>query len=318
MKLLLTALAWLTSNLILLTVTLLGLPLLLAPDAYKPLISEPLHHLTGRHLTLHGPLSLALTPYLELTLRDLELSNPPGFPAAPFARIERLTLQLHPRSLTNRRLEIAHLEIDQLQLRLQRDANGNGNWDDLLPAASDSDSPALPLQIDQLTLHHSTLHWQSAGQPPLHLELHHLQSRDLPHHPQFSATLTLPPLNPRHHFDLPPLRGDHALTHLTAELQISGQLTPDDYQLHLTPLRLELDESRISGQLHLSSSGHTLDLTLDRLHADPYLAPPQPTPTAGIELLPSDWLRSHRLSGQITFETLLIHGTTLQQLRILF
>ncbi len=99
------------------------------PNDYKPQIEQFVAQSTGRELSLPGAIHLAVFPWIALKLGSATLGNPPNFGNAPFAsvrgaslRVELLPLLLH------RRLVIGHVEIDGLDLRLERNAAGQGNW----------------------------------------------------------------------------------------------------------------------------------------------------------------------------------------------
>lgn len=102
------------------------------PNDYKPQIEQFVARTTGRELALPGAIHLAVFPWIALKLGPATLGNPPGFGNAPFAslRSASLRLKLLP-LLLHRRLEIGRVEIDGLDLRLERNASGQGNWQGL-------------------------------------------------------------------------------------------------------------------------------------------------------------------------------------------
>lgn len=128
----------------LLVIALVGVALLFDPNDYKPEISAAVEEATGRTLTLEGDLELNLFPRLRIALGEAELSDAAGFGAEPFVSIEgaRLQVGLLPLILSQS-LEIDEARLDGLTLNLARNAQGEGNWESMGPAAAGDDEDEL-------------------------------------------------------------------------------------------------------------------------------------------------------------------------------
>ena len=109
------------------------------PNSFKPRIEAAVANATGRTLTLGGPIRLSLFPF-GITLRDVALSNPPGFGDGPMARVRQITLRLDLAPLLHRRLVVRELDIDRPEIALERNASGLANWS----FAATSSAPPQP------------------------------------------------------------------------------------------------------------------------------------------------------------------------------
>ncbi len=112
------------------------------PNAYKPRIEAAVQNATGRELSLDGPIRLSLFP-LGITLRDIALSNPPGFADKQMATVRQITLRLDLGPLLHRRLVVRQLDIDRPEIALERNASGVPNWG-FAPPAPVVAQPAAP------------------------------------------------------------------------------------------------------------------------------------------------------------------------------
>ena len=74
--------------------------------------------------------SIIVTPSLSptLELRQLRVGPPSGWPQSEFARLGELRLQLALLPLLKREIRVEELVVDDLQLRLETNSNGQSNW----------------------------------------------------------------------------------------------------------------------------------------------------------------------------------------------
>ena len=114
----------------LLALGLLAVYLLVDPNDFKPRIVKAVKEATGRELALPGKIKLAVFPAIALELGPASLGNPPGFPARPFVAVEHLDLHVKLLPLLRKELSVGRVEIDGLDLRLEKNPAGKGNWED--------------------------------------------------------------------------------------------------------------------------------------------------------------------------------------------
>ncbi len=123
-------------------VLLLAIKLLVNPNDYRGRIEQAVQHSTGRALLLSGDLKLSVFPWLALEVGPATLGNPPGFGSEPFATLRHVAFRVRLLPLLSKRLEIGRVEIDGLDLRLQKNAAGEGNWAGIAKADAHAAAPA--------------------------------------------------------------------------------------------------------------------------------------------------------------------------------
>ncbi len=165
---------------------LISLPFLVDPNDYKDTISEQVKAQTGRSLLIPGEIKLSIFPWLGAQLGEVELENAPGFGDKRFARMEEVDVRVQLLPLLRGDIKIGHLTLRGLRLNLQRNKDGLGNWEDLLPqttenatltnksAAPVKSSPSTPstqappassaaalaaLSIEGISILNASLHW---------------------------------------------------------------------------------------------------------------------------------------------------------------
>jgi AsmA protein len=116
--------------------------LFIDPNDYKDRIAAGVKSSTGRELAMPGDLKLSLFPWLALELGPATLGNPAGFDGEPFATVQHAALRVRLLPLLRRELQIGRIEIDGLDLRLQQNAAGRGNWDFSTPGDDAAATPA--------------------------------------------------------------------------------------------------------------------------------------------------------------------------------
>jgi AsmA protein len=113
-----------------LVVTLLAVWFFVNPNDYKARISQAVKDSTGRELNLPGDIRLSVFPWIALEFGPATLGSPPGFGAEPFAGVHRAALRVKLLPLLQKQLQIGRVTVDGLDLRLRKNAEGRGNWED--------------------------------------------------------------------------------------------------------------------------------------------------------------------------------------------
>jgi len=78
---------------------LLGVWLLVNPNAYKGKIAAAVKESTGRELKLPGDIKLSVLPWVALELGPASLGNPPGFSDEPFLSFTHASVRVSERSV---------------------------------------------------------------------------------------------------------------------------------------------------------------------------------------------------------------------------
>jgi len=120
---------------VLIGAALVGVWLLVNPNHYRGRIAAAVKESTGRELQLTGDIKLSVFPWIALEFGPAALGNPPGFSEEPFLSLTRASVRVKLLPLLRERLEVARVSIDGLDVRLRKNAEGRGNWQDAAPSA---------------------------------------------------------------------------------------------------------------------------------------------------------------------------------------
>ncbi|MFJ4142002.1 AsmA family protein [Pseudomonas sp. NPDC089734] len=166
---------------LLLIIVALGFALthLFDPNDYKDEIRQLARDKANVELTLNGDIGWSLFPWLGLELHDASVANL-NAPTTPFADLQMLGLSVRVLPLLRREVQMSDIRVEGLNLRLNRDENGHGNWEDIgkpataaAPEQPSSASPAeaekpakpsrpIKLDIDSLTVNNARVEYSDA------------------------------------------------------------------------------------------------------------------------------------------------------------
>ncbi len=115
------------------------------PNDYKDDISELVEAQTGRTLTINGDISYSVYPWLGLRLGELQLSNSAvkGFSKKTFAKIKSADVRMKIMPLFSNKMEVDKIMLTGLNLNLEKNKHGIGNWQDLM-AQTDAKKQLAP------------------------------------------------------------------------------------------------------------------------------------------------------------------------------
>ena len=114
------------------------------PNDYKDEIRQLARDKANLELTLNGDIGWSLFPWLGLELHQTTLASASS-PEQPFAELRMLGLSVRVLPLLRKEVQMSDIRIDGLNLVLQRDAQGRGNWEDIgQPAQAAGTAPATP------------------------------------------------------------------------------------------------------------------------------------------------------------------------------
>ncbi|WP_095125298.1 AsmA family protein [Pseudomonas sp. Irchel s3a12] len=150
------------------------------PNDYKDEIRQIARDKAHIELTLNGDIGWSLFPWLGLELHEASVATLIN-PTEPYADLQMLGLSVRVLPLLRREVQMSDVRVEGLNLRLKRDKNGHGNWEDIgkvptaaapagspAPAsASSSEAPAQPekppqpirLDIDSLTVNNARVEY---------------------------------------------------------------------------------------------------------------------------------------------------------------
>lgn len=119
----------------LMLVILLTAPFFMDVNDYKPQLIKAVEDATGRKLQI-GDIQASLFPWVGVSLGDIRLSNREGFSERDFLVAKNLHIKVALLPLLSKQIEIKHFELSGPVLFLEKNADGETNWADLLPAES--------------------------------------------------------------------------------------------------------------------------------------------------------------------------------------
>ncbi|AZE81743.1 A/G-specific adenine glycosylase [Pseudomonas orientalis] len=165
---------------LLLIIVALGFALthLFDPNDYKEEIRQIARDKAHIELTLNGDIGWSLFPWLGLELHEAGVATLTN-PTQPFADLQMLGLSVRVLPLLRREVQMSDVRVEGLNLRLTRDKNGHGNWEDIgknlpdespdaaVPAPAEPVAQAKPekppqpirLDIDSLTINNARVEY---------------------------------------------------------------------------------------------------------------------------------------------------------------
>ncbi len=119
---------------LLLVVAAVIIPMLVNPNDYKPQLEELVHEHSGMEMSIQGDIKLSVFPWLGFEVAGISLNNQ----QQPLAELTSARAGLKLLPLLSGTVEMQALELNGLDLRLHKDANGKANWE--LPNAASAES----------------------------------------------------------------------------------------------------------------------------------------------------------------------------------
>ncbi|WP_417787658.1 AsmA family protein [Stutzerimonas xanthomarina] len=128
---------------LLLLIVALGFALthLFDPNDYKDEIRALAREKAGLELNIAGDIGWSLFPWLGLELHDTTLASVQT-PEQPFADLRMLGLSVRVLPLLSREVEMSDITLNGLNLTLNRDEKGRGNWEGVGRPATSETPPA--------------------------------------------------------------------------------------------------------------------------------------------------------------------------------
>jgi len=98
------------------------------PGLIKGPLERYLSKLAGYSITLEGDVGIATGRLIEITANDIHVSGPDWAGREDLVAVGRLSLALQTASIFDDIVVIESLQVDKLQLNLETNAGGDGNW----------------------------------------------------------------------------------------------------------------------------------------------------------------------------------------------
>lgn len=115
----------------------------LDPEDFKPRLTAVVEEQTGLHLALEGPITWSFYPRIGVSVEKARAWLPEqSEESAAFAAIERAAVSVAFGPLLRGEIAVDGLTLDGMRLNLERDAEGEGNWEPLLERLSEHNESA--------------------------------------------------------------------------------------------------------------------------------------------------------------------------------
>lgn len=303
---------------VVLIAAVIALWLIVNPNDYKGRIEAAVRTSTGRDLSLSGNIHLAIFPSIALELGPASLGNPPGFSSSqPFASLQRVSLRVRVLPLLHHQLDVGRIEIDGLDLRLLKNAQGQGNWSmppgkQTTPAPQSSGSPMTLGGIGGVVVKNSRFSYQDMTAEHVNINIGHVA--------------TGVPVPVKWDLDVTTASGARPIA-----LSGSATLEYDARTAHLSGLDARVDDSTLRGNAavtNLTTGAMSFDLAIDQIDLDRYLSSgsksqpttPSPSPTSAQSQppteLPTGALKTLQLNGKLAIGSAIVYGMKLSQVNV--
>jgi uncharacterized protein involved in outer membrane biogenesis len=147
-------------------------------EGLRDLAQSEAKSLTGRELTIAGPIDLRISLKPEIILENVTFANAPWGSRPSMVALKRFELQVALLPLLTGDIQVRRLTLIEPDILLETDESGRGNWAiGTEGGTSGADAPALP-SFDQVEVQDGTLTYRgSATGEPLHLDLTRLRAQ---------------------------------------------------------------------------------------------------------------------------------------------
>jgi len=131
-------------------------------NRYKGAIETAVSDATGRRLTIEGALSLRVSFTPILSVRQASLANAPWGKQPSLIDIGWVEARINLLPLLMGHLEVLAIQLDDVDVNLETDGNGRGNWTTGSSDGTDEDNwPLGDLSLDQLDLKRLSLRFHN-------------------------------------------------------------------------------------------------------------------------------------------------------------
>ncbi|MGH8274116.1 MAG: AsmA family protein [Gammaproteobacteria bacterium] len=156
---------------VLIIIAIIVIPHVVNTSAVKHEIERVASNKTGRSITIAGPLSLSLFPWIGFDAHDVTMANAAGFGDKPFMHVKEAEIHAKLIPLIFGTVDVSGITFDTPTINLARKKNGNTNWQDLTGskkgskqngAGKNKNAPLANLSIAHVAINDATLDYRDA------------------------------------------------------------------------------------------------------------------------------------------------------------
>lgn len=124
------------------------------PNTFKDKITEVVYQKTGRELNTDGTVDWSFFPWVGIRIDNLSLNNTVKFKNKDFAKIDSCNIELKVLPLVFGKIIIDKIVLNNIDLKLIRNNEGDNNWSDLLNSLqkSETSAGAVPFLISDISI----------------------------------------------------------------------------------------------------------------------------------------------------------------------
>ena len=145
-------------GLVVLATGLIGVLLFVDPNTYRDQLEKGASLAFERPITIDGPITLTRSLHPELEVEDLVLGNPDWATGPYLAKVDRLLVRVGLLSLLTGDLAAGLVTFDGVDVRLETDSGGNGNF-----TSQDPETPLVLPNIERFELRQAAISYQPHG-----------------------------------------------------------------------------------------------------------------------------------------------------------
>lgn len=138
---------------VVLIIIVLAVPYFVNVDRYRGTISDAIAKQTGRKVTL-GPIHARLFPGAGVSVSDLHIGNPPGFPQGDLVGADQIRVNVALAPLLHGTIHVNSVDLVNPKLILLTDSSGKNNYTfetpDAEPAPAKSGDSSSSMTLDQI------------------------------------------------------------------------------------------------------------------------------------------------------------------------
>jgi hypothetical protein len=270
-------------------------------DGYRPEIARQLSRTLHREVQIHGPLALHLGFAPRIDVEDVTLANAPGQSPPEMAKIGQLGLALDLWRLLWGEIALRDLHVSDAEILLEWNQEGRPNWPSSASTPQDeTDSSGLRFDLRNMEAENLTIrlhHVASGSRRTARIEHMSFGSRGEAAEIEFAAAGAFEGVA----FDLSGATGtiadfvsgestfpiDVGGKVLGSDVEISGRVEGNREAAKVSGLRVRLDETQITGEVHGSFTPGarprlTARLTSPSIHLDDVGLAPRDQEGAGV------------------------------------
>jgi AsmA protein len=146
----------------LVVIAIIAIPKIINQHEYKNSITKFISEKIGREFNINGDIELSLFPHLSLSCKQADLANANNFKFEKFAKIESIEASLAILPLIYKKIVINELNINGLQLFLEKNKLNKVNYDfNIKKTTKTADKNPIDISIQNININDTKITWNN-------------------------------------------------------------------------------------------------------------------------------------------------------------